>query len=1001
MTASVILPLLLQSSSADMNGDESDSDSDTESVCSTLSGYSSAGGEPSCKVYIGANLPPNIKKEHISQHFAKYGFGDNVRNVTIFFDKSTHKSKGCGYVVLTPANCAEEVIQALNGTLLLGHRLVVRPYKQKTNSEKRPRTRGKRSRPGKQLATSPHSSFLPQGELEQDDSDNESVSSASASREFCKVFVGRNLPGHINSGHLQAHFKEFEAEIVKVFIVTDRNTKLSKGFGFVVFNSQDAAERAIQKLNGSKLLGQRIKVNLAGADRKPSQPSVLPLLKPMSPQEPHQDITPSPQHSSFLPQGELEQDDSDNESISSASASREFCKVFVGRNLPGHINSGHLQTHFKEFEAKIVKAYIVTDRNTKLSKGFGFVVFNSQDAAERAIQKLNGSKLLGHRIKVNLASADRKQSQPAVLPLLKPMSPQEPHQDINPSPQHSSFLPQGELEQDDSDNESVSSASASREFCKVFVGRNLPGHINSGHLQAHFKEFEAEIVKAYIVTDRNTKLSKGFGFVVFNSQDAAERAIRKLNGSKLLGHTLKIDPASADKKPSQSSVLPQLKPISPQEPHQSISTADISPMTSQENIFSHSQLETAHHVSNSVVVENLSSAVSEEEIKVLVVVPIVHCSLEPAGVNINKARLQLSTSHDALKAVAALDGKAILGQTIHAYIAPLSQTVYYPVKVTHLPPHITEERLVGHFSTAGEILSCKIHHQPGYAHVNFKNEQGALNAQHCTQLDGCNINITIQQPRGGTTEAKATSISPIRGETVSVKVTNLMPNVQVGDLLSAFQPYGRIDHSCIHIKSGNPPYAYVNFSSMSEAHAASANLHERFISGSRVRVKVIDSKAATDTHPPVHVPMHVQLHGGPQIESSVQGPSGIHPSYAQSPNPLGQAHLPLSIPAPVAMGSPPGMTGQAEKVMKLQSDQWNQLMKVDDHGSNAFKDLIQPFKCNPCVQIQPVIDQLVVRFVGVQDAVCAAYKHVADALNKELHIKDRSVYYFFFFTVDL
>ena len=961
-----------------MNGDESDSDSDTESVCSTLSGYSSAGGEPSYKVYIGAKLPPNIKKEHISEHFSKYGFGDNVRNVVLFFEKGTHKSKGCGYVVLTPAHCATEVIQALNGTLLLDkHKLIVKPYKQKTDSDKRPRTRGKRSRPSKQLATVPspqHSSFLPQGEVAQDDSDSESVSSASASRELCKVFVGSNLPGHINSGHLQAHFKEFEAEIAKAYIVTDRNTKLSKGFGFVVFNSQDVAERAIQKLNGSKLLGQRIKVDLAStsADRKPSQPSILSLLKPISPQVSHHGIN-MPDISPVTSQ-----------QTSSASASRELCKVFVGSNLPGHINSGHLQAHFKEFEAKIVKAYIVTDRNTKLSKGFGFVEFSTQNAAERAIQKLNGSKLLGQRIKVE--SVGKKQSQPSVsqpLPQLQPISPQVSHHGIN-MPDISPVTSQ-----------QTSSASASRELCRVFVGSNLPGHINSGHLQAHFKEFEAEIVKAYIVTDRNTKLSKGFGFVEFSTQNAAERAIQKLNGSKLLGQRIKVE--SVGKKQSQPSVsqpLPQLQPISPQEPHQCISTADISPIISHPNVSSPSQFGNTHQVSNSVIVENLSSAVSEEEIKVLVVVPIVHCSLEPTGVDINKARLQLSTSDDALKAVAALDGKSILGQTIRAYVAQLSQPVYYPVKVTHLPPHITEERLVRHFSTAGEIVSCKIHHQPGYAHVNFRYEQGARNAQHHTQLDGCNIYITIQQARGGTTEVKAPT-SPNKSETVSVKVTNLMPNVQVGDLLSAFQPYGSIDHSCIHIKSGNPPYAYVNFPSMSEALAASANLHDTYLSGSRVRVKVIDSKAAADTQPQVHVPMHVQLPGGPQIESSMQRPSGIHPNYAQSPNsPLGQAHIPLSIPAPVpvAMSSPPGVAGQAERVMKLQPDQWNQLMRIGDHGSNAFQDLIQPFKCNPCVQIQPVMDQLVVRFIGVQDAVCAAYKHVADALNKELHIKDRLVY---------
>ena len=991
-----------------MNGDESDSDSDTESVCSSLSGYGSAGGEPSSKVYIGAKLPPHITKEQISEHFDKYGFGANVRNITIFYDKSTHKSKGCGYVVLTPANCAKDVIQTLNGTFLLDkHRLLVKPYKQKSSPDKVPRSRGKRSHPGKQLATSTSpqysslAAFLPQGKLEQDDSDNESVLSASASGEFCKVFVGSNLPSHINSGHLHAHFKEFEAEIAKAYIVTDTNTKQSKGFGFVVFRSQDTAERAIQKLNGSNILGQhRIKVDLAQTGgKKQSQPSVPQRVQHLQPTSP-QGTSPSPQYSSlasFLPQGGLEQDDSDNESVSSASASGEFCKVFVGRNLPSHINSGHLQAHFKEFEAEIAKAYITTDRNTKQSKGFGFIVFRSQDTAERAVQKLNGSKLLGqHRIKVDLAqTGGRKQSQPSVPQHVQHLQPTSP-QGTSPSPQYSSlasFLPQGGLEQDDSDNESVSSASASGEFCKVFVGRNLPSHINSGHLQAHFKEFEAEIVKAYITTDRNTKQSKGFGFIVFRSQDTAERAVQKLNGSKLLGqHRIKVNLAhTGGRKQSQPSVsqpLQQLQPISPQETLQGIDIAKVSPIVCQQT---HSQLGT---VSNSVIVENLSSAVSDEEIKVLVGVPIVHCSLEPAAGNVNKAKLQFSTSHDASEAVAALDGKPILGQTIHAYIAPLSpnspssQAAYYPVKVTHLPPNATEERLRGHFSIAGEIASCKIH-RPGFAHVNFKNQQGQLNAQtqlDGTQLDGYKINITSRKPHGGATETEA-PVPPKKSDTVAVKVTNLMPNVQVNDLLLAFQQYG-IDSSCIHIQSGNPPYAFINFPSMSEAQTASANLHETYIGGSKIRV-IIVSKVATGVQP--QTPRHAQLPGGPHpshmspTAAPLQEPSGLHLQL------VSPSHYPPSFPAPVPVSSSPRVTGQEEKALLLQPGQWNQLMKINEHGSSVFQELIVPFKCNPNVQIQSIMDQLVIRFVGVQDAVLAAYKHVADALNKELHIKDRSV----------
>ena len=39
--------------------------------------------------------------------------------------------------------------------------------------------------------------------------------------------------------------------------------------------------------------------------------------------------------------------------------------------------------------------------------------------------------------------------------------------------------------------------------------------------------------------------------------------------------------------------------------------------------------------------------------------------------------------------------------------------------------------------------------------------------------------------------------------------------------------------------------------------------------------------------------------------------------------------------------------------------------------------------------------QLTIRFMGVHDAVWSAYRHIANQLNKELHISDRSVIRFY------
>ena len=81
--------------------------------------------------------------------------------------------------------------------------------------------------------------------------------------------------------------------------------------------------------------------------------------------------------------------------------------------------------------------------------------------------------------------------------------------------------------------------------------------------------------------------------------------------------------------------------------------------------------------------------------------------------------------------------------------------------------------------------------------------------------------------------------------------------------------------------------------------------------------------------------------------------------------------------------------------MELKPDQWNKLMNVGPHGASLFQELIGPFKSNPNVAIEPIIDQLTIRFMGVHDAVWSAYRHIANQLNKELHISDRSVIRFY------
>lgn len=76
-------------------------------------------------------------------------------------------------------------------------------------------------------------------------------------------------------------------------------------------------------------------------------------------------------------------------------------KLFVG-SLAWATNDDGLKTHF-EAAGTVLSARVVTDRDSGRSRGFGFVEFENDDDAKKAIDTLNGSQLDGREITVNEA----------------------------------------------------------------------------------------------------------------------------------------------------------------------------------------------------------------------------------------------------------------------------------------------------------------------------------------------------------------------------------------------------------------------------------------------------------------------------------------------------------------------------------------------------------------------------------------------------------------------
>jgi RNA recognition motif-containing protein len=83
-------------------------------------------------------------------------------------------------------------------------------------------------------------------------------------------------------------------------------------------------------------------------------------------------------------------------------------KLYCG-NLSYSVSSADLEGIFGEFGA-VRKADVITDRDTGRSKGFGFVEMESDEAAQAAINALNGQERDGRALQVNEARPREERS---------------------------------------------------------------------------------------------------------------------------------------------------------------------------------------------------------------------------------------------------------------------------------------------------------------------------------------------------------------------------------------------------------------------------------------------------------------------------------------------------------------------------------------------------------------------------------------------------------------
>lgn len=86
-------------------------------------------------------------------------------------------------------------------------------------------------------------------------------------------------------------------------------------------------------------------------------------------------------------------------------------KLYVG-NLSYEVDNASLATLFAPF-GETTSAEVIQDRDTGRSKGFGFVEMSDDNAAQEAINGLNGKEHGGRALTVNEAKPREQRGRPS------------------------------------------------------------------------------------------------------------------------------------------------------------------------------------------------------------------------------------------------------------------------------------------------------------------------------------------------------------------------------------------------------------------------------------------------------------------------------------------------------------------------------------------------------------------------------------------------------------
>jgi len=167
------------------------------------------------------------------------------------------------------------------------------------------------------------------------------------------IFI-KNLDKSIDNKALYDTFSAF-GNILSCKIAMDENG--SKGYGFVHFETEEAARNSIEKVNGMLLNGKKVFVGR------------------------------------FMTRRERYEVMGDR--------AKKFTNVYV-KNFGDGLDDEKLRTLFEQCGV-VSSCKVMVDDSMGKSRGFGFVSYDDHEAASKAVDQLNGKELDGHTIYVGRA----------------------------------------------------------------------------------------------------------------------------------------------------------------------------------------------------------------------------------------------------------------------------------------------------------------------------------------------------------------------------------------------------------------------------------------------------------------------------------------------------------------------------------------------------------------------------------------------------------------------